>query len=94
MISVSIQPFAPVVESVYVPGFVIEIVLVLAKLLVPFDHAKVVPPEPVKLILVVLQVSTLVLVLLVITATGAVISCVITKLVVVVQPFWSRIPTV
>ena len=73
---------------------VIETVFVLAKLLVPLDHAKVVPPAPVKLILVVLQVSTLVFVLFVITATGAVISCVITKLVVVVQPFWSRIPTV
>ena len=76
------------------PGFVIATELVVAKLLVPFDHAKVVPPEPVKLILVVLQVSTLVFVLFVITATGAVISCVMTKLVVVVQPFWSRIPTV
>ncbi len=94
MISVSIQPFAPVVESVYVPGFVIEIVLVLAKLLVPFDHVKVVPPEPVKLILVVLQVRTLVFVLLVITATGGATSCVMTILVVFVQPFWSRIPSV
>jgi hypothetical protein len=70
-----------------VPGFVIEIVLVLAKLLVPFDHAKVVPPTPVRLILVVLQVRTFVFVLLVIIATGAVTSCVMTILVVFVQPF-------
>ena len=56
IVSVSVQPFAAVTVTVYVPGALTEVPAVVAPLL----QAYVPPPVAVKLILVVEQVNSVV----------------------------------
>jgi hypothetical protein len=80
--SVSVQPFAEVTVTVYVPGAVTLVAAVVAPLLQEY----VPPPVAVKPILVVVHVRTVV-VGVVIAATGAVLFCVIVIDSVSVHPF-------
>ena len=89
--SVSMHPFKPVTVSVYVPGVVMVVVLVVETVVELLDQVYVLPPLPLSVMDGVLQVSTCVFGLVKITAVGFEISCVIAMLVVAVQPFWSSI---
>jgi hypothetical protein len=80
--SVSVQPFAEVTVTVYVPAEVTLVAAVVAPLLQEY----VPPPAAVKVMEVVVHVRTVV-VGAVIAATGAVIFCVIVMDSVSVQPF-------
>ena len=87
--SVSVQPFAEVTVTVYVPAEVTLVAAVVAPLLQEY----VPPPVAVKPILVVVHERTVV-VGAVIAATGAVLFCVIEIDSVSVQPFAEVIVTV
>ena len=71
MVSVSVQPLAAVTVTVYVAGLVADAVALLPS---PPDQPKLTPPPASKLIAVRAQVNTVLPVLLVIAAEGAVIS--------------------
>ncbi len=84
--SVSVQPFAAVAVTVYVPGVVMVKAAALPTFVVPFDHAYVKPPFAFTLMLVCVQVSTFVFEALKIPATGVVMFWVMVLLAVDVQP--------
>jgi hypothetical protein len=69
-----------------VPGEVTDNAALVPTTVDPFDHEYVPPPVAVKLIVVVVQVNTVVEVLLVMPAVGAVVFCVIVTALVAVHP--------
>jgi hypothetical protein len=85
-VAVPIQPFVPVIVTVYVPGVDTLINEVVPKELVPLDHEYETPPVACKLIFVVIHDNTVVDGA-VIAAFGALMFWVITCETVAVQPF-------
>jgi hypothetical protein len=64
------QPLVLVTVTVYIPGAVARYAAAVLTTLEPLDHEYVLPPVPVKLIDVTVEVNTVVLVLLRIPAIG------------------------
>jgi hypothetical protein len=83
---VAVQPLLPVTVTVYVAGAETDNAAIVSTTALPSLHEYVPPPVAVKLIEVVVQFKTVVAVLLVMPAVGAVIFCVIVMVLVALQP--------
>ena len=83
---VAVQPLLLVTVTVYVAGLVTDKAALVPTTIDPFDHEYVPPPVAVKLIVAVVQVNTVVEVLLMIPAVGAVVFCVMVTALVAVHP--------
>ena len=83
---VAVHPLLLVTVTVYVAGLVTDKAALVPTTEEPFDHEYVPPPVAVKLMEVVVQFKTVVAVLLVIPAVGAVIFRVIVMVLVALQP--------
>ena len=92
MLDVAVQPLLPVTVTVYVPAEFMVSPALLPTTPLPSDHEYVPPPLAVTLIEVVEQVMTVVLVLLVMPAVGAVVLLLMVDEAVAVQPFVLDVP--
>jgi len=92
MLDVAVQPLLPVTVTVYVPAEVIVKASFVPTTPLPSDHEYVPPPVAVTLIEVVIQVMTVVPVLLVMPAVGAVVLLLMVDEAVAVQPFVLDVP--
>jgi hypothetical protein len=92
MDEVAVQPLLPVTVTVYVPAEVIVKASFVPTTVLPSDHEYVPPPVAVTLIEVVVQVMTVVPVLLVMPAVGAVMLLLMVDEAVAVQPFVLDVP--